>query len=271
MGDELITNNQAVEGTVGESADEVTTAQVDVVEEVSESAEELEGQGAKEDTPEKKVFTQEEVDKIVQKRLDREARKKEREERQASEPLNIESKLNSDDFDTTEAYIDALAKEKAEAIIKKRQNDEVVNKIEDAWQDQVTEAKAKYEDFVQVAFSPAIPITQAMGDAIKESDIGAELAYYLGKNPKEAKIIAELSPVRQIKALVALEARVAEKLKEPPGSKAPAPIPAEKTGKTIIQKFDTTDPKSVKQMSASEWIAADRKRRMAKLQQQGFK
>jgi hypothetical protein len=47
-----------------------------------------------------------------------------------------------------------------------------------------------------------------MADAIRESARGAEIAYYLGKNPGEATHIASLPPVSQATAIARLEGRL---------------------------------------------------------------
>ena len=63
-------------------------------------------------------------------------------------------------------------------------------------------------DFDAVAHNPSLTVTPIMADAIRESSRGAEIAYFLGKNPAEAARIASLSPVSQATAIARLEARV---------------------------------------------------------------
>lgn len=59
-----------------------------------------------------------------------------------------------------------------------------------SWETKREAALSKYEDFVEVAESPSVPISDAMALVIMNSDDGAEIAYYLGKHPDEAAKIA---------------------------------------------------------------------------------
>ena len=106
-----------------------------------------------------------------------------------------------------------------------------------------------------------------MAETIRESDLGPELAYHLGTNPKEAERISKLAPFLQAKEIGRIEAKLADAPPVKKTSSAPAPISpvsARKSSSTGI--VDTTDPRATKTMSDSEWIEADTRRRMAKLQ-----
>ena len=62
-----------------------------------------------------------------------------------------------------------------------------------------------------------------MADAIRELSRGAEIAYYLGKNPAEAARIASLPPVSQATAIARLETRVGS-AGQASVSRAPQPV-----------------------------------------------
>jgi hypothetical protein len=106
----------------------------------------------------------------------------------------------------------------------------------ETFQSRVEAAKAEHADYEAVAFHKDLPVTVVMGDAIKDSELGASILYELGKNPDEAARIAKLSPVAQVRELGKIEARLeaakaakADSSEEPPTkklaiSKAPAPI-----------------------------------------------
>lgn len=119
------------------------------------------------------------------------------------------------------------------------------------------EGAKRFEDFAEVTGrtpqdgGPAI--TVVMSEALMESDIGPDVAYYLGKNPKESIEIANLPPIQQVRRMVELEARVAEASK-PLTSKAPAPIRPVKAGSQGRQK-------PVSEMSMAEY-AAHREKQM---------
>ena len=75
-------------------------------------------------------------------------------------------------------------------------------------QQKVAEAEKKFPDFVEVVTSPELPGLQgtpAFG-AILESEMGAEVMYYLGKNPARAHQIVSLSPLAQVREIGRIEA-----------------------------------------------------------------
>ena len=98
--------------------------------ETTTGADQEEQKSEEPEVPEK-TFTQKELDEILEKRLARERRKLERERQAIVEPapLQIESKLDPNQFQTTEAYLEALANEKAEAIVAHREKSRSVQEI----------------------------------------------------------------------------------------------------------------------------------------------
>ncbi len=91
------------------------------------------------------------------------------------------------------------------------------------WETKVERADGKYEDFDTVVgeLTPNTPFVAA----IMEAENGEDIAYHLGKNPKEAERIAKLPPRSQIREIGKLEAKLlAETVKPKAPSKAPAPI-----------------------------------------------
>ncbi len=107
-----------------------------------------------------------------------------------------------------------------------------------------------------------------MAETIQASDVGPDVAYYLGSNPKEADRISRLSPFLQAKEIGKIEAKLAT---DPPVKKttaAPQPITPVSARTTGSPAYDTTDPRSIKQMSTSQWIEAERQRQIKKLQAQ---
>ena len=222
-----------------------------------------------EQTPEEKKFTQAELDAMIGKRLAREQRKWEREQQAKAAEKQIAVEVPPvDQFESPEAYAEALAEKKAQELIAKREAAKVQAEIDEAFQERLEEAKEKYADFDQVAYNPNLPITDAMAETIRASEIGPELAYHLGSNPKEAERIAKLSPFLQAKEIGRIEAKLAA---EPPVKKttsAPDPIRPVTARVTNSGVTDTTDPRSTKTMSDSEWIEAERRRQIAKYQAQ---
>ena len=219
---------------------------------------------------ESRVFTQEELDAAIGKRLAREQRKWEREQtqRQAeAQTLRAPAYIPPvDQFESPEAYADALAYKKAEELIAQRDQARQQSEILETYHEKEEEARSKYDDFEQVAYNPKLSITTVMAQSIQASEVGPEVAYYLGANPKEADRISRLAPILQAKEIGRIEAKMAS---DPPVRKttsAPAPISPVTARSSGAPAYDTTDPRSTKTMSASEWIEAERARQMKKLQ-----
>jgi hypothetical protein len=221
-------------------------------------------------TPEEqpvKVFTQEELDAAIGKRLAREQRKWEREKAVPAyqAPTEIPS---ADYFASTEDYAEALAEQRAEQKIAQREAAKHQKEVFEAYQDREEEAREKYDDFDQVIQNPKLAVTELMAQTIRESDIGPDVAYYLGTNPKEAARISKLSPASQIKEVGKIEIRLESNPSVKKTTNAPAPIAPVSARSTGSPAYDTTDPRSIKTMTTSEWIEADRQRQIKKLEAQ---
>lgn len=244
---------------------------------VEETAPVLEATAAPEtveSTPEKteesaaKTFTQEELDAIVGKRLAREQRKWEREQAQKLRQPEItpRGELRAEDFESTDAYVEALAERKAQDLLNQRESHQRKAELDTVYREKEEVAYEKYDDFEAVAYNPRLPITEAMAEAIQSSEVGPDVAYYLGSNPKEAARISQLSPIQQAREIGKIEVKLTTTPPTKKTSSAPAPITpvtAKHTGAPVV---DTTDPRSVKNMSTSDWIAAENERERKKLE-----
>jgi hypothetical protein len=78
-----------------------------------------------------------------------------------------------------------------------------------------TAARERFTDYDAVTRNPGVPITPVMLDIARDSEVGPDLVYHLGKNIPEAARIASLPPHRQAVELGKLEARLT----------APKPVP----------------------------------------------
>ena len=220
-----------------------------------------------------KTFTQEELDAAIGKRLAREQRKWEREQQARLAEMQTAAKQPkelppADQFESPEAYAEALAVRKAEELLAQREFQKQQAEINDAYAEREEEARVKYDDFEQVAYNPQLRVTDVMAETIKASDMGPDLAYWLGTNPKEADRISKLSPLLQAREIGKIEARLAASPPVKPTTSAPAPITPVTARASGNPSYDTTDPRSTKTMSASEWIEAERARQMRKMQAQ---
>ena len=215
-----------------------------------------------EQTPkEAKTFTQEELDAAIGKRLAREQRRWDREQvRKQTTSVPLNTPIAPTDFSSNEEYVEALAERKAEQLIAHREQAREQDAVLEAYHDKEEEARGRYDDFEQVAYNPKLPITDVMAQAIQGSDIGPDIAYHLGSNPKEAARIAKLSPVLQAKEIGKIEVNLTTNPSVKKTSSAPAPIAPISARTSSAPAVDTTDPRSIKTMSTSEWIEAERQR-----------
>ena len=218
-----------------------------------------------------KTFTQEELDAIVGKRLAREQRKWEREQAQkikAQPPAPPPEPLKPDNFADAQAYAEAIAERKAQELLAQRAAEAERTATLEAYHDREEEARTKYDDFEQIAYNPKLPVTETMAQTIQASEIGPDVIYYLGSNPKEAERIARLNPLLQAREIGRIEAKIASNPPAKKTSTAPAPIAPVTARTSGAPAFDTTDPRSVKSMSTSEWIEQERLRQIKKLEAQ---
>lgn len=220
-----------------------------------------------------KTFTQEELDAIVGKRLAREQRKWEREQaqrlseqqaRQQQQPAD----LAPEQFETYEDYADALAERKAQQLLARREAEQQQRALVEAYHEREEAVRDKYDDFEMVAYNPELPVTEVMARAIQASEIGPEVLYHLGTNPKEAARISRLDPILQAREIGKIEVQLGAAPPVKRTSNAPAPIDPVTPRASGAPVFDTTDPRSVKSMSTSEWIEAERQRQIKKFEAQ---
>lgn len=208
-----------------------------------------------------KAFTQKELDALITKRLAREQRKWEREFASKLEESKASNKsLNIDDYENINDYAETLAEQKAQELLHQKEAKRQFDSLMSAYEDSEEKARDKYSDFDDTVSARNLTITEHMGDAILASDDGAEILYYLGRNPKLADKIAQLSPTIQAKEIGKIEARLLDTPNIKKVSSAPAPISGAKANGSSNAVYDTTDARSVKSMSIDEWIKAENAR-----------
>ena len=135
-----------------------------------------------------KTFTQEELDAAIGKRLAREQRKWEREQAARQAELQAKRVIPADlppaDSLPPEQYAELLAERKAEELLAAREQAKLQSELLESFHEREEEARNKYDDFEQVAYNPKLPITNEMAQTIQASEVGPDMAYYLGSNPK---------------------------------------------------------------------------------------
>ena len=216
-----------------------------------------------------KTFTQEELDAAIGKRLAREQRKWEREQAaRQSVPVAPKEMPSIDNFESTDAYAEALALRKAEELLAQRDRQKEQAEIVEAYSEREEKARDKYDDFEDVVYNPKLRITDVMAETIQHSDLGPDLAYWLGSNPKEAERIARLSPILQAREIGKIEVKLSDNPPVKKTTSAPTPISPVTARSSGSPSHDTTDPRSIKTMSTSDWIEAERNRQIRKYEAQ---
>lgn len=187
----------------------------------------------KEVVPEKPK--EEPIPKGVQKRIDRAVRQKYEAEARANElerrlqhlEQNHQAKpATSDapkyeDFQDFDAYSRAVAryeaKQEIESTLNAHQKVEAERKAQAAqaataetWAKRAAAARAEMPDFDEVVSSSDITLFKdpSVSQAIIESNIGPQIAYYLASNPDEADEIADMTGFAAIRAIGRLEAKL---------------------------------------------------------------
>lgn len=210
-----------------------------------------------------KSFSQEEVDALIAKRLAKEQRKWERKIQQPATPPAPAAREvpPADQFESVEAYAQALAEKRAAELVQQREVQQQQAQVLASHGEREDAARDRYDDYEDVVYNPRLPITPIMAQTIQTSDAGPDVAYYLGSNPKEAERIARLPAILQAKEIGKIESKLASSPPVKKSTAAPQPI-SPVTARSTATSLDTTDPRSVKQMSPSEWIAAERQRQV---------
>lgn len=224
-----------------------------------------------------KTFSQEELDKIVQKRLAKESRRvarmaeieaenrflKQQMEAAKPQPEQPQGKPSVEQFDSYEDYLDALSDWKVEQKLSgfqqqtQKQSEEAqrqrqVQEFESRKQAKIAEGAAKYPDFNDVVSeNPDLTITPVMAEVMLESEMFADLAYHLGNNPDEAMRIARLHPAAQAREIIKLESKV-----NTPPKPTQAPPPIVPSGQKAQAK---KDPADFTDREWAEWVRKARK------------
>jgi len=160
-------------------------------------------------------------------------------------------------FESYEDYVEARAAYKAEkraleavdkrlqAEAQRRQNEsaqQTAREQQAQWNKSLEAARKKYDDFDDVTDNEDIIVTPKMGEAIKDSPIGPDLVYHLGKNPDEAHRIAALPAREQYAEMVLLE-RTVRDAKPAPKKASNAPEPINPVGGNAGIQDETPSPK----------------------------
>ncbi|MBK9497735.1 MAG: hypothetical protein IPO08_25135 [Xanthomonadales bacterium] len=152
-------------------------------------------------------------------------------------------------------YTEAVAERKVEAVLKAERDRQAQEATQKTWKQRESEFKAKTPDYETVAYYA--PLSNEVVSLVVESEVGPELAYYLGKNPELAQTISQLPERAAAREIGKLESRLeAQRTTPKPApakpvvSQAPPPPP----------KIEAVEPdvrKSIydEGLSMNEWLA----------------
>lgn len=225
-----------------------------------------EGQEDGSDEPkEPKTFTQEEVDRIAQQAREKGERKARREleakaleaQRPANGPPPTREQYAAGEAGD-KAYWDAAVDYAADQKSIQREQAKQQTQVVDAYETRADEARGRFADFDTVAYNEDLKVSDLMADTIRDSDLGPDLLYHLGKNPQESARIASLPALHQVKELAKLEVKLAANPPVKKVSSAPEPIKPLPGAAPATPKYGPDDPRSDK-LPTDDWMAARRK------------
>ena len=169
-----------------------------------------------------------------------ESRLKELEQRSNPAPVQSSAYEKPQPHQFTDAfeYAEALSEWSAEQALLNRDKQEAERKANQErqtmlndWQKRLDAAKTELPDYEDMVASSDVQVSDAVRDAILESDVGPRILYHLAENPEIAEKLnagSMISALRQIGKLEAQfekkETPVAETKPSVARSKAPAPI-----------------------------------------------
>jgi hypothetical protein len=164
-----------------------------------------------------------------------------------AQTANVDDKPQASQFDDAFEYAEALAEWSAEKALKdrdiaesQRKAEEERNKVLKSWNDKVDKAKKEMPDFNDIVSSSTVVVSDAIRDAIIESDVGPQILYQIASDDDYAESLTSMSAIRALKEIGRLEAKFEAELETKPKnvaktvsqSKAPAPISPLKGGKS---------------------------------------
>jgi len=177
--------------------------------------------------------------------------------------VEASDKPKLDDFETYDQYTEALTDWKFDQKTKEHESKSreeslrnEAKKCAESYAAKADEFAKANPDFDEVVAESDV-FTPIMVQAIQESDLGPEIAYYLANNTDEASKIAGLGIVAMNRALGRIEAKLESKESKPAvrTTNAPPPIkPVTKSASTSVDPYSTN-------MEADEYARWRRQRK----------
>ena len=160
----------------------------------------------------------------------------------------------------------AAAREEAQGIIRAERDAAKAEQASKSWATKEAEFLKSKPDYAEkVRDNDELKITKEMADVIRESDIGPQVAYYLGENPDKAAAIAQLPPLIQAREIGRIEAKLeaAKAPLKPAVSQAPPPVgKIDADDAPAVLKVDSADSDT---LSDKEWTRRRNAQEQARL------
>ncbi len=171
------------------------------------------------------------------------------------------AKPKADDYDTHDAYVEALTDWKLDERLAKQEREakdteerKRITKLDEDWKKQKDAARDHYDDFDDVINNEEILVPNIVADTFLNSPIGAHIAYWWGSHPEKVEELIKLSPVALAREMGKIEDRIERQLeaaKEKETIKStdaqkkekPAPITPLKGKGNVQSAPDLDDPK----------------------------
>ena len=159
--------------------------------------------------------------------------------------------------DAVEKHAASVARQAALDALKAEREQEARQSKAKAFEDREAKFAEKTADYRETVYDDTVPISETMADVIRESEMGPELAYFLGKNRDTAALISQMSPIQAARELGRIEAKLVAPAPKPAPvvSQAPPPPPKLAATEPSIEK----DPKDMSDAEFAKW----RKRQIA--------
>jgi len=158
------------------------------------------------------------------------------------------------DYNDVEAFAEAMADWKIESKLSEREQKTRVDKVHNSYQDKVKEFVKTTPDFHTVLEEANdVDMCAEILNTVMESDIGPQIAYYLGNNIDEVERINDLPAHKRLIALGKLEAKLegqsTKVVDKKVVSKAPSPGKV-LSGGAVVKSKSLDDPT----LSSADWI-----------------
>lgn len=187
----------------------------------------------------------------------------------AQQQAQASTKPQRANFASDEDYIEAVAEWKSEQKLsewdrkrreeaERQENERRQQTVAKTFSEREAKARAKYEDYQEVAYSDDNPISELMAKVIYASEVGPEIAYFLGKNPDKGLQIAQMTDPHSVAlALGRIEAQIEAAANPPQPVTPPAPKAAPTSAPPPPKVLSNSAPAQKRlsdDMPTAEWV-----------------